>query len=169
MEFLWQTRDQLFQCLPYEESGINKPAQKLTLAVALLLLAGALVAALWLQREGETSAIVIDCDLLDGRCEFDTSQGLASLELSPLPISSAAPFQLSVSYPGDAPDSIWIDLQGKEMYMGVNQVNLVQQGSLWQAEANLGICTTGTMRWVLNLILEQSDGQEVYQFEFDAR
>lgn len=139
------------------------------MTLALLLLVGALGAALWLQQASDTKANVVDCDLLGGPCEFETPEGLASLELIPLPISSAAPFQLSVSYPGDAPDSVWVDLQGKEMYMGVNQVNLLQRGSVWQAEANLGICTTGTMRWVLNLILEQSDGQEVYQFEFDAR
>jgi hypothetical protein len=134
-----------------------------------MLLVGALGVALWLQQAGDIKANVVDCDLLSGPCEFETQAGRASLELSPLPISSAAPFQLSVSYPRDALDNIWIDLQGKEMYMGVNQVNLVRRGPLWQAEANLGICTTGTMRWVLNLILEQSDGQEVYQFEFDAR
>jgi len=116
---------------------------------------------------------VVDCNLSVGPCEFTTNAGVAWLELSPRPISSASPFQVGVSYPGDALSSIWIDLQGREMYMGINQVTLEWsdegQSGHWQAEANLGICTTGTMRWVLNLILEQSDGQEVYQFEFDAR
>jgi len=136
-------------------------------------LAAALGSALWLQQRGESDATVVDCDLLVGPCEFTTNAGVAWLELSPRPISSASPFQVNVSYPGDAPSNIWIDLQGKEMYMGINQVTLERtdesQSKHWKAEANLGICTTGIMRWVLNLILEQKDGQEVYRFEFDAR
>jgi len=121
-----------------------------------------------LTEPGAAELQSIACSPALQQCQFKTAAGVASLELTPLPVRSSRPFQLNVSYPGDAPERIWFDLQGKKMYMGVNQVELEPHTQGWSAQANLGICTTGTMTWVLKLVVEQQDGQQVYQFEFDA-
>lgn len=141
---------------------------RLGLIAAICLLGGALGAGLWLSDAGAPRAEAISCSVTVATCKFETPQGTATLDLSPRPLSSAKPFKVSLSYPGDASGGVWIDLQGKEMYMGVNQVNLISKGDQWLGEANLGLCTTGTMRWVLNLVIEGAQGQTIYQFEFDA-
>jgi hypothetical protein len=159
---LWQTLLNVFNQIKSQSIIQIKP---LAAGVVLSLAVGA---GYLLQQIKEPAVTPIPCDLQLGKCEFETTTGVATLELTPTRVSSAAPFKLSVSYPGDAPTAVWVDLQGKEMYMGVNQPHLERQAELWSAEANLGVCTTGTMRWVLNLVVELQTKQQIYQFEFDA-
>lgn len=159
---MWQTLRKVFKQIESKRIIQIKP---LAAGVVLALAVGA---GYLLQRSNEPAVTALSCDLQLGKCEFETATGVASLELTPTLVSSAAPFKLSVSYPGDAPTAVWVDLQGKEMYMGVNQPQLERQAESWSAEANLGVCTTGTMRWVLKLVVEFGAKQQIYQFEFDA-
>jgi len=93
---------------------------------------------------------------------------VASLTLTPQPPSSKSGINVEFNLSGDAPQRVWIDLQGKTMYMGINQRDLQPTEGVWKAPASLGVCTTGMMRWVLRLILEQHQRQQIYRFEFDA-
>ena len=118
---MWQTLRKVFNQIESKRIIQIKP---LAAGVVLALAVGA---GYLLQQINEPAVTPIPCDLQLGMCEFETSTGVATLELTPTMVSSAAPFKLSVSYPGDAPTAVWVDLQGKEMYMGVNQPQLERQ------------------------------------------
>lgn len=116
------------------------------------------------------------------------NSGTAFLSLQPRPIRSSKSFNFEVKLTGVQPDRVWIDLQGKEMYMGVNQTELTRTissietftenetpthsasslGALWSAPGSIGLCTTGEMIWNLRLILETAEQQKIYLFEFEA-
>ena len=64
---------------------------------------------------------------------------------------------------------VWVDLQGVDMYMGVNQFELVDTGNAWQGITELAVCTTGKMRWLARVIIEQSQGETLFlDLTFDA-
>lgn len=111
---------------------------------------------------------LINCPVTQQICRFETPFGQASFSLLPQPPSSKAGISYELSLDGQQPDKAWVDLQGKEMYMGVNQTNLALANNRWSAPATLGVCTTGEMRWILTLILERAEQQKIYRFEFDA-
>jgi len=111
---------------------------------------------------------LVDCHVAQQSCRFNTPFGEAHFSLLPQPPSSRAGISFELNLDGVQPDKVWVDLQGKEMYMGVNQTNLLRVNNRWSAPATLGVCTTGTMRWILTLILEREQQQKIYRFEFDA-
>lgn len=134
--------------------------------IALALLVGFV---LYFTSANQSAAVTVACPIAQQVCEFSTPYGEARFELTPQPPSSKAPIAFELRLSAEQPQRVWIDLQGKEMYMGVNQTNLKFESGSWSALGTLGVCTTGTMRWVLALILERGDEQQIYNFEFDAR
>ena len=64
---------------------------------------------------------------------------------------------------------VWVDLQGVDMFMGVNQFELVHTGNAWQGITELAVCTTGKMRWLARVIIEQPQGETLFlDLTFDA-
>ena len=142
--------------------------RRLAIAGSLVTLALVLGFALYYSGAGKADTEALACDIDKQLCSFSTPYGEADFRLTPTPPSSKAPIRFTLSIEGKQPDRVWVDLQGKEMYMGVNQTNLNFDAGIWSAPGTLGVCTTGTMRWVLSLILERGEQQQVYTFEFDA-
>jgi hypothetical protein len=64
---------------------------------------------------------------------------------------------------------VWVDLQGADMYMGVNQFELENIESQWQGQTQLAVCTTGTMTWIAKVIFETDTEQKIVELRFDAR
>lgn len=58
-------------------------------------------------------------------------------------------------------------LQGKTMYMGIVQTQLVFKEKIWQGELYLPFCTTEKMDWVLNVDMVTRSGKQLQaQIEF---
>lgn len=142
--------------------------QRRLIAVSPVLLALLLGLSMFFNEPTDIQETFIDCPIAQQSCSFDTAFGEASLTLTPQPPSSKSGINVEFNLSGDAPQRVWIDLQGKTMYMGINQRDLQPTEGVWKAPASLGVCTTGMMRWVLRLILEQHQRQQIYRFEFDA-
>ena len=64
---------------------------------------------------------------------------------------------------------VWVDLQGADMYMGVNQFEMKETEGLWQGQTELAVCTTDTMTWLATVIFETESEQEIVELRFDAR
>lgn len=158
------------------QTGDTRPApgqstSVLRFSLLALLLAALLAAALFAQQrlEPDRARVQHTCDLQQGPCRVTLAEGTLQLEASPRPLRSLTPIDLRVQLDGLQARQIQADLQGAEMYMGVNRFALQPAGDHWQGRTELAVCTTGTMRWQLTLEIATDDGLQQHQFEFDAR
>lgn len=108
-----------------------------------------------------------DCDLQLGSCQQDGF----NLSFGPTPIQSLQPLTLTLAATDDDRyDQVTADLQGADMYMGQNQFILEQtEDNLWQANTELAVCTTGSMKWRLTVSLTHNGTTQQHQFEFKAQ
>ncbi len=137
-----------------------------------LILMAVLASASWYQRSLAPQAGVIrhDCDLQQGACQIELGTGRLLLEAGPLPMRSLSPLNLALSLNGIEAKRILADLQGADMYMGINQFELqYSPGSNWHGQTELAVCTTGSMRWQLTLEIETPEGTQQHLFEFEAK
>lgn len=142
------------------------------LVLALLLLA-VLAGALWFQQSWgpQQGTNRHPCDLQQGPCKIELTQGTLQLDAGPLPLRSLSPIKLQLQLEGSEARQIKANLQGSDMYMGVNSFEF-QPGDTtgqWLGQTELAVCTTGQMRWQLILDLITDSGTEQHLFEFEAR
>ncbi|GAA0687366.1 hypothetical protein GCM10009104_11810 [Marinobacterium maritimum] len=167
-------------CQPNQTAG-QKGSLIQFLLLGLLLLA-VLAGATWYQQSLAPQAGVIrhECDLQQGPCQIELSNGRLQLEAGPLPMRSLSPLKLALSLDGMNANRILADLQGADMYMGINQFELQRisetnsadtssANTPWQGQTELAVCTTGSMRWQLTLAIETPEGTQQHLFEFEAR
>lgn len=143
--------------------------QRLLISATLITLLCVTGLSLYFSNRESGHVQQISCPLASQACEFETTFGSAKFTLLPQPPSSKEGINLELQLSDQQPEKVWVDLQGKEMYMGVNQTNLQLENGSWAAPATLGVCTTGEMLWELTLILEHLQQQDIYRFEFSAR
>lgn len=168
------------------ESAPDKTGALLKLALLCLLLLAVLAGATWYQQSMVSpGAVRHDCDLQQGSCQLKVGDGTLRLEAGPLPLRSLSPLKLSLSLDGMDARRIRADLQGAEMYMGINQFELEPatdpktsgadktdlpiRSQHWQGKTELAVCTTGSMVWQLTLEIETPEGPQQHLFEFEAR
>ncbi len=150
-----------------EQSG--SPVKLVMLGLLLLTV---LASATWYQQTLAPQAGVLrhDCNLQQGACRIELSNGRLQLEAGPLPMRSLSPLNLALSVDGLDAKRILADLQGADMYMGINQFELQRSSAAhWQGQTELAVCTTGSMRWQLTLAIETPEGTQQHLFEFEAR
>lgn len=110
------------------------------------------------------------CLLNQQSCTASGAEQSISLKVSTDTIRSLTPLPFVASLSGMEAESVTLVLEGKEMFMGVNQVSMSQQhdGS-WHATTELAVCTTGKMVWLANVIIERTNQQPIKAtFEFEA-
>ena len=111
------------------------------------------------------------CQLKSSPCVAADAKHAVQLEIKADQISSAQPMLFEVTLNDVAADQVMLDLTGKHMYMGINQVQLnnIQGTNRWQGEVSLAVCATGEMTWVTSVLAAK--GQEITQanFEFKAK
>jgi hypothetical protein len=109
------------------------------------------------------------CDLSAGPCQATRGTEQIRFAIESPQIGSHALLQLRVHLEGLAADSIEVDFQGRDMYMGINRVALNKQadGSYW-GEGRLPVCTTGEMPWRARVIITQQNSQVGSWFDFMA-
>lgn len=112
------------------------------------------------------------CDLSNSSCVASADQSRISLTINSPEIRSATPLKFEVQLQGLDADQVMLDLKGRDMYMGLNQVMMTpvaDKPGLWQADATLAVCTTGTMVWVASIVTEKSAQITQADFQFSAQ
>ena len=113
-----------------------------------------------------------ECDLHQGKCLAADDNQQIELSIVAEEISSSKPLLFDVTIENIAAEQVLVDLQGKSMYMGVNQTLLKKipgTDNRWQGSITLPICTTGKMTWVSSIKIEEQGQITQANFEFDAR
>ncbi|WP_415903938.1 hypothetical protein ACMXYW_10030 [Neptuniibacter sp. QD48_55] len=113
-----------------------------------------------------------ECDLHQGKCIAADDNQQVELSIVAEEISSSKPLLFDVTIENIAAEQVLVDLQGKSMYMGVNQTLLTKipgTDNRWQGSITLPICTTGKMTWVSSIKIEEQGQITKANFEFDAR
>jgi len=144
---------------------------KTLLSIAALLLVGALLALLPHLTSGQANSAVNDhCLLNDGPCVIELDDGPLTLTAGPQ-LVGLTPITFTLAAPGYQADKIQMRIEGKAMYMGINQFSLTRQADgLWQGESEIALCTTGTMRWRALVSIERAGQQPlIASYEFDAQ
>ena len=111
------------------------------------------------------------CSLNNGQCASRFEDKQIALEIKSETIRSATPMIFEVKLDNMEADQVMLDLKGKEMFMGLNQVMLKQiavQPNIWQGEVTLAVCTTGEMTWITSVITETNGQITQADFEFKA-
>lgn len=119
--------------------------------------------------ENNSGTSYSSCDLNQGPCELEIDGQPARLSLAPIPVRSATPLTFTLELGGQQPERVWLDLQGAEMYMGINQSEFQKRDGLWIANTELAVCTTGTMLWRARITLEERATPLRVELTFEAR
>lgn len=111
------------------------------------------------------------CLLNHHRCSAREKEQQVELSVEADTIQSLTPLPFVAALSGLEADTVTLVLEGKEMFMGVNQIPMTQQpDGTWQATTELAVCTTGKMVWLANIIIERANQRPVKAtFEFEAR
>lgn len=138
-----------------------------TLGALMLLLPG------WLNPD--TSAGVQlkppACDLNQGPCRLKQGDIELEFSLGPAPIQSLQTLKAQLRFVGAELERVHLSLEGRDMYMGLNQAELTPTGTdgSWQGTTELAACTTGRMVWRARLTLESKHQQYTTWFDFEAK
>ena len=101
------------------------------------------------------------------------NDGVRSLEfeLAPRQARSLEPLEFRVRTEGMDTTTVNIQLEGRDMYMGINQLQLQPvpgEPGLWRGIGELAVCTTGEMIWQARVQAAGSSNLNAL-FEFRAR
>lgn len=118
------------------------------------------------------------CDLNRGPCLLPlitpvASEAPWSFSVTPRPISVSAPLTFTLTppsqvLPSNRPGSVWVELTGDSMDMGLIQIALSPMpDGRWEGTGSIPVCVTGRMRWRirLHMQLEQTRVQADWTFE----
>ncbi|WP_417504144.1 hypothetical protein [Marinomonas gallaica] len=106
----------------------------------------------------ENDAFAAECDVKTGLCESISGIALSFSE----PIKVNVPLQLTLTLPEGAKQPVSklkATLTGQDMYMGITEATLLQQGNRYVGEIRIPVCTTETMDW--RLAISVADGSDV--------
>ncbi|WP_156948296.1 hypothetical protein [Marinobacterium jannaschii] len=112
------------------------------------------------------------CDLHNSRCEARAEDRRLLLAITPGPIKSMQPLEVSVELKGWSADMIALSLSGKDMYMGLNQIELKPDSddpNIWRGQTQLAVCVTGEMIWQAKVSALKGQGVHEAVFEFAAQ
>lgn len=114
----------------------------------------------------------LPCDLHTGDCIASRGNQQLQLSITPGPLESLKPLAVEVRLQQFDARQVMLDLQGVEMYMGINQVHLTQDEDrphIWRGVTELAVCTTGEMTWRATVFVDTEEHLYSTEFDFDAR
>ena len=139
-----------------------------TLATLAILLLGIAALSFWSLQNSSTGTTA-SCEIDSGKCQFSLDQQNYQISFGPMPARALQPMRLELTTSNRNISKVWVDLQGVDMFMGVNQFELVHTGNAWPGITELAVCTTGKMRWLARVIIEQTQGETLFlDLTFDA-
>lgn len=157
----------------------SKTRQLISALTGIILLAGVLLFLLKLPdilakpQPPMLYALAENCDLNTAPCTATKGKKSISVAITPEKISSLVPLVFSVTLTNINAQSVVLDLQGKDMFMGINQIKLspASDGNTWEGTAELAVCTTNTMFWRASILAypDETSNPEKATFEFEAK
>ena len=139
----------------------------------------ALAAATWLPGmlqqnalQGDIQLPVPGCEITEAGCNTQQDELSMQLQLSTDQPRSAEPLSFQLELGNIPASAVMIDLQGRDMYMGVNQAQMSPvegKPGLWQVTTELPICVTGEMVWQAKVHAMTDNASVSTTFEFKAR
>ncbi|MBV1789589.1 hypothetical protein KQ940_16160 [Marinobacterium sp. D7] len=148
---------------------------RLLFALVLVATLGTLMLLLpdWLQPESSVGIQLKPpaCDLNQGACLLQQGDIELEFSLGPAPIQSLQTLTAQLRLTGAELERVHLSLEGRDMYMGLNQVALTPTGTngIWHGNTELAACTTGRMVWRARLTLESKHQQYTTWFDFEAK
>lgn len=125
--------------------------------------------AVWFINDRHETSNVSGCEIDSGSCTISLSGRDLKITFGPMPAKSLTPMQLTIEVQGQQPDDIWVDIQGTDMYMGINQFKLTPSGKTWQGTTELAVCTTDQMRWLARVYVGFSgQAQQTFNLYFHS-
>ena len=143
----------------------------LTMIVALIATAfvGYRLSPLLLPKADAFGVVEPGCDLQRRACPASLPQGRMELSITPRPIPFLQPLRVEASFIGIEPKKVEADFAGESMNMGYNRSQLTATGAGRHAgEASLPVCVSGSMAWVVTIIIETDRQRIVVPYRFDA-
>lgn len=137
--------------------------------VVSLLLISFVAILIWATQRLLDAESIPQCDINSGQCEVINSDIQFRFTLGPMPAKSLNEMTLTSKTNLPGVNRVWVDLQGADMYMGVNQFEMVATDDAWQGQTQLAVCTTGTMTWLAKVIFETDSGQQIVELRFEAQ
>ena len=100
-----------------------------------------------------------NCDLRAGPCISHLPDGAeVSFSIEPRSIPLLETLLLKVKVAGFAVEKVAVNLDGVDMYMGMNQVVLEPQGEgFYQGHADLSVCIRDVMEWEAKVLVYKKD------------
>jgi len=147
---------------------------RLIIIIGLVLLLALLASFVSLFKMSETAPIFhldYDCVLGEETCVAISGEKKIVLTTNVKPASMEA-ITFTTTLTNVHADHIILDLQGKKMFMGINQVDMTKvSDNTWQATIELAVCTTGSMTWLASLLIHNENlaYPTRAEFEFTAR
>ncbi len=139
----------------------------------------ALAASIWLPGlvqqnalQGDIQLPEPDCEITTAGCTTQLDQLSVSMQLDKNRVHAATPLTLTVQLDNIPAQSVMVDLQGQDMYMGINQLQLSPvEGSpgKWQGSTELAVCVTGEMTWQARVLADTENARISTQFRFQAK
>ena len=159
-----------------QDGRSSLPLQVTVIILVIAGLAGVLFLPQLLQDTPPTSRILPtapECDLNSlPHCLATDGTSSIAINFSDNNFHSMKPIPVEVQLGSFSADQVMIDMQGQDMYMGLNQIMLKPsptQAGLWVGEITLAVCTTGEMTWKTSVITQKDSDQTQADFYFNAR
>lgn len=143
-----------------------------------LILLGGFILAVWVGSSmfslptHEATGVKSHCDINRQACTVNMGQARLTLDIQPRPIRSMTPLNYQVTIEGGDASEVMVNLQGSEMFMGINQTALTAvegKPGVFQGVGQLAVCTTGEMLWHLTVSADSAAGPLSTWFEFRAK
>ncbi|WP_417221842.1 hypothetical protein [Amphritea sp.] len=143
-----------------------------------LILLGGFILAVWLGSSifslptNEAVGVESRCDINHQACTVNIGEARLTLDIQPRPIRSMTPFDYQVTIEGADVSEVMVNLQGSEMFMGINQTALTAvegKPGVFHGVGQLAVCTTGEMLWHLTVSADTAAGPLSTWFEFRAK
>ena len=103
-----------------------------------------------------------NCQLHQSACSVLQDNLKIELDITPKPIPLAKALDINAKIIGVVPTRVQLDINGSNMYMGYNRIDLVQQADGgWIGKTLLAFCTIDQMSWQITLMIDTDDGKQV--------
>ena len=107
----------------------------------------------------------VDCNLNLGDCTYQSSEhGLLTVSVTPKSFPALKPLSITLTTTSRLITGSTINLSGKDMFMGLNQVELLQQSDtgVWKGNITIPVCTVDAdMIWLFSVMLRGPKTEEL--------
>lgn len=129
-------------------------------------------AGFWLEQHESYESLPADdsCSLSVGPCSYELPEGGSfMLAVTPAGIPLMKPLDFNMVLLGVEATSIVIDIRGRNMDMGFNQVSMIHgPDDSWQGNGILPICNLRRMLWTAEVVLDSDQGRYKIPFYFET-